>query len=381
MGFSSRTVAVASCLALLPLGLSAGVMQVPAEQWAAADCTAQKTFTTSTRAAAVTPDGHQGYQAVQEELSNPGDLAATKSRVVAFFDAATAAAATLVSGVRNAGVPKITNGDKIEQTVVTAAQTTEAVLAGDKKKAGGLSTTSNSAFKAAGNQIPNDFSKLHFLDLKTQTMIDGLDRDLQVSPLLHACSSGGITAPPPPPGGRPVVSPDAARSGAKWVRAVCAAEQAARSAAADKIKGAEAASKAGDLAGAKVAFVAFVDTLAGQTSKLLSSVKKASVPRVPLGDRIAQTYVAALQAILQALPGIKAQTQAVPTNDKNAFKTAAGAITAQFLNVAQPADQQVQTLDSANLAPQLRDCGGVFAASSVLPGNDQGGRPPPPPGG
>jgi hypothetical protein len=114
------------------------------------------------------------------------------------------------------------------------------------------------------------------------------------------------------------------------------------------------------------------------STELVDAARK-STDDVGLSERreqTTQTYVAALQAIISALPGIKAQAEAVPTGDKGTFQTAARAITAQFLDVTRTADAQVQTLDAVNLSPSLQDCGGVYAPSSVLPGNESS-RPPP----
>ena len=58
--------------------------------------------------------------------------------------------------------------------------------------------------------------------------------------------------------------------------------------------------------------MALLDALPGPTKTLLSSVKKAGVPKVTNGKKIAQAYVTALQAIEKALPGIEKQAAALP---------------------------------------------------------------------
>ena len=101
-------------------------------------------------------------------------------------------------------------------------------------------------------------------------------------------------------------------SSSKWVKAVCAAETKVRSATTSKFEALNAASKAGDASKTKAAFVALLDSLPGPTKTLLSSVKKAGVPKVTNGKKIAQAYVTAIQAIEKALPGVQKQAAALP---------------------------------------------------------------------
>jgi hypothetical protein len=407
MGRSSRTVAVvAACLALLTFGFVADATPVPAAQWAAVVCVAQNAFATTTQAAAP-PDS---FKTVEDVLKQSTDLAAAKSKVVAFFDTAITAATTLVSAVKTAGVPDIRNGDKIERAVLAAAMKYQTVLDKDKKRADALDTTDEAAFRDTRHKIIDSFSPLHDINLETEKTVATLDKGHAVSPTLHDCplngGRGGSNAPPPgtppppvppgqtdgPGGGAPstVPLPSARAAGlstkkvsaSKWVETVCAAEKKAHDVAASKIKPAETAAQAGDLAGAKTAFVGFIDALPGQTKTLLSSLKKAGVPKVTNGQHIALTYVVTIQAVMNALPAIKTEAEAVPTSDPDALRTAVRAVTMRFLGVAGPADYQVLALDtSARVAGALHNCGGVYAAGSVLPGANEFGPPPnaPPP--
>jgi hypothetical protein len=184
-------VALGAGLAVVIVGSGvASAKQVSATTWAAAACAAQNKFIAVINSAAP-----GGFSAVQSELSGGnGDLPTAKSQLVAFFDAATTAAKPLRSEVKKAGIPKITNGDKIEANVLATAQTIQKVLAGAKKKVGTLSTTDAAAFKATGSKVLADFSSLQKLNQKSSKTIKKLDKDHKVASTLNSCSGGGSSS-------------------------------------------------------------------------------------------------------------------------------------------------------------------------------------------
>jgi hypothetical protein len=181
-------------------------------------------------------------------------------------------------------------------------------------------------------------------------------------------------------------------SASKWVKTVCAAETKLHSAVSDKFAALNAALSAGDAAGAKTAFVAFVGALPGPTKTLLSSLGKAGVPKVTNGKKIAQLYVNTDQAVAKALPGMKTQAEGLPTSDTKTFKTAGQKVLNTIKNPTEAATSKILTLDTdMQVNTQLTNCGGVYAvggggqssggqSGSGQGGGGQGGSTPPPSG-
>jgi hypothetical protein len=182
-------VAVAAGLAVMIVGSGvASAKQVSGTEWATAACGAQTKFLSAVNAAA----GPGGFSDVQAELSGAGgDLAATKSKLTTFFDAGVTAAKTLATDMKKAGVPKITNGAKIEKLALAKAGSFQKLLTDGKKKVATLSTTDAASFKVTGAKVLAALQAQQKSTRKTDEKVSKLDKDDAVTPTLSACGGEG----------------------------------------------------------------------------------------------------------------------------------------------------------------------------------------------
>ena len=131
-----------------------------------------------------------------------------------------------------------------------------------------------------------------------------------------------------------------------------------------------AAGARNDVAGAKAALVDLVDHVPSAVKTLVSSLNKAGVPKITNGKKITQTYVNTLHSIAKTITSVKAQLEALPTDNPTAFNSGAQALIKPTGTEAQTANARVQTLDTqGKVYTPLQSCGGVFALS----GGSQGG--------
>jgi hypothetical protein len=165
----SRVIAFAALVALPVVGLSASPAQaktVSPQQWSTKFCTALSDWL----------DTIQGSSSdVQRALADTSDLPGAKTTLVDYLSQAVDATGTAIQDVKAAGIPRTTNGAKIQAAVVAGLGKAKTIFEQAESDAEQLPTDDPESFASdataigtkitdSGSEVDDAFSKIDNLD-------------------------------------------------------------------------------------------------------------------------------------------------------------------------------------------------------------------------
>ncbi len=143
----TRAIAIAALAAVPVVGLSAapaGAKTVSPQKWATSFCTALSDWQDTIKAAS---------SDVSAALADTTDLSSGKTTLVDFLNQAIDATDTAMSDVKAAGVPKTTNGAKIQAALIKGFGKAKSIFEKAEADAETLSTTDAASFSTQATEI------------------------------------------------------------------------------------------------------------------------------------------------------------------------------------------------------------------------------------
>ena len=154
----TRAIAIATMAVIPVVGLSAapaGAKTVTPQKWAAGFCTALSTWQDSIKASSAD---------VTSALSDTTDLQKDKTTLVDFLSQAIDATDTAIADVKAAGVPKTTNGAKIQAALIKGFGKAKTIFTKAESDSETLSTDDAASFStqasAIGQQIQDSAGEI-----------------------------------------------------------------------------------------------------------------------------------------------------------------------------------------------------------------------------
>ena len=110
----------------------------------------------------------------------------------------------------------------------------------------------------------------------------------------------------------------------------------------------------GDINGGKLAIVKLFETASTETESLIGQIDAGGVPDVPDGDKLVDDLNGKFQDFNDAIEKAKAEAEALPTDDPNAFQSEVKRLTQTFQDETTKVGESFGELDAKYPSPELQ---------------------------